>query len=114
MKYKNYEEYLISDKWTQVKKNYKNSVKYERVCSLCFETEMLQLHHWRYEKDWNNDTHKNLIQLCDLCHKSAHSSKLLHNSSMYGPNDFYRYLSHLIKDLKLMEYKHIEFYAVSF
>jgi len=114
MEYKDYNEYLLSDKWQQVKDNFKNSIKYENVCYLCFERTGLQLHHWRYEKDWNLDTHNNVIQLCSFCHKAAHQSEVLHNSSMYGPKDLYKYLSHLIKDLKLMEYKHIEFFAVDF
>mgnify|MGYP003642439964 CR=1 FL=1 len=109
-----YREYLLSNKWQKVKDDFKSQNDYEEVCYLCPNTNGLQLHHWRYEKDWSKDNHKNLIQLCDLCHQCVHNTKIIHNSHMYKPNHKHRYLSHLIKELRLMETKHIEFYALQF
>jgi hypothetical protein len=109
-----YTEYLLSNKWDSIKEEYKLMYPDYGVCFLCPTISNIQLHHWRYPKDWNNDSYKNLIPLCGCCHKSIHKTKLIHNSHMYGENDLYRYLSHLIKELRLMEWKQIELYANEF
>ena len=99
----NYEDYLLSDKWQEVKQRYKELPNYDEVCFLCFNTEHLQHHHWRYERDWNNDRPENLIMLCYECHHQVHQTDLFHNSHNYRPDELHKYLSHLIKEFGLME-----------
>lgn len=108
MKYKTYNEYLLSDKWDSIKNKFTKLPNYEEVCFLCFCKDSLQCHHWRYEKDWNKDKPENLILLCEMCHKSVHSTKLIHDSHMYKPDQLHLYISHLIKDMNIMEIKHFE------
>ena len=103
MVYANYAAYLTSEKWQEVKRQFKDSPSYDEVCFLCYNKTHLQHHHWRYEKDWNNDTHLNLILLCYECHHQVHKTEMFHNSHNYRSEDLAKYLSHLIKELGLME-----------
>ncbi len=112
MKYKDYNDYLLSDKWQQVKKDFREKVYCDDSCFLCYYSgDKFQCHHWRYEKDWNNDRPENLILLCEECHKTVHSiefDKMMHNSYFYGPDELVRYLSHLIKATKVMDLARME------
>ncbi len=115
MKYEDYADYLTSDSWAKTKKDFKEfSDRSNGICFLCYKKENLHLHHWRYPKSWNNDSYKNLIELCHECHETAHSiehSKMLHNSYMFDSNsdsNLINYLSFLIKATKAMDYAYIE------
>ncbi len=115
MIFKDYSEYLLSDKWQKITDDYKEfSDKGTEGCFLCYSKERIQLHHWRYPKDWNNDSYKNVIPLCQECHETAHSiqyNKMLHNSYMFDSNsneDFIKYLSFIIKATSAMKYAYIE------
>lgn len=121
MKYKDYNDYLLSDKWQKVKDDFNEfSNKAGDVCFLCYSKGSLQLHHWRYPKNWNNDSYKNLIPLCKNCHKVSHSiehNKALHNSHMFDTNsdaDLIRYLSFIIKATFAMESAFVEMLANEF
>lgn len=73
--YKDYNEYLNSPKWTQVKKDfYEYYEGYDDVCEISGDSvDELNLHHWNYESDWNNDHHKNLILVCREVHEWLHA-----------------------------------------
>lgn len=104
--YESYEKYLASDKWDEVKQAFKDSPQYEEVCFFCYTTYGLQCHHFRYPKDWNKDSHKNLCLCCKFCHERVHATRVIHDSNMYGPDDLPRYLSHLFKELILNSQEH--------
>lgn len=70
-KYKDYADYLKSDKWKQVKEDYADNNDH-LYCALCGGDEKLQHHHFSYPKDWNDDSHLNIIKICGGCHDIAH------------------------------------------
>ena len=120
-KFKSYQDYLLSDKWQRVKDDFNEYSEHAGdVCFLCYNRGNLQLHHWRYPKDWNNDSYKNVIPLCKQCHETAHSiehDKLLHNSHIFNYNSeasLIRYLSFMIKATGAMDYAFIERMANEF
>jgi 5-methylcytosine-specific restriction endonuclease McrA len=81
--YKNYADYLKSDKWKQVKEDYAKNEKVDNCicCNITFDSDIKpQHHHFRYPKDWNDDSWENLIVLCEGCHNLAHSA-IEHNSN---------------------------------
>jgi len=86
IQYKDYADYLKSDKWKQVKEDYKLRATDLNLifgdCFFCKTSDNIQHHHWRYEKDWNNDNADNLMQVCSGCHNKLHNS-LRHNSTHY-------------------------------
>jgi hypothetical protein len=73
-KFKNYQDYLKSDKWSEVKEDYAN-INNHKYCALCESDEDLQHHHFNYPKDWNDDSHENIIKICNDCHDLAHESE---------------------------------------
>ena len=114
-KWGSYNKYLKSKEWKSVKDDYHVfSDIASDVCFLCFEKDSLQLHHWRYPKNWNNDSYKNLMQVCSECHEGIHSienSKLLHNSDTFKDNSslsFIMYLSWIIKATEVMDMVKLE------
>ena len=120
-KFGNYEEYLLSDKWERIKSDFMDNSDYAKdVCFFCMSRDGLQCHHWRYPKDWDNDSYKNLILLCSCCHSTAHKiehDKMLHNSYMFEDNSTYnlvRYLSYIIKATRAMEIFYFEILADEF
>ena len=116
-----YQEYMQSDLWKQVKEDFKkNNQFYNDTCFLCFNTEPLEYHHWRYPKRFKYDTWQNLMLVCSNCHKCIHDmkhSKVLHTSSFFPDNSYYnfvRYLTFIIKGLKLMDIAHDEYLVRQF
>ncbi len=103
MKFATYDDYLLSDKWEKVKEDFTKTLSYEKVCFFCYYQDCLQFHHWRYPKNWNNDNHNNLFLVCKFCHERIHRTDIIHDSHMYGPNQQLRYLSHIFKELSLMD-----------
>jgi hypothetical protein len=114
MKYATYQDYLKSDKWEKVKQEYRGQPLYDESCFLCYAKDHLNLHHWRYPKDWNKDSFTNIILVCHACHYSIHNTKLSHDSHHYNDGELYKYLSHLIKDLNVMELAYVECLAGGF
>ena len=112
MRYKTYEDYLTSDKWQMIKKEFRANKYCDDTCFLCYyKGPKVVCHHWRYPKNWNNDSPENLILLCTDCHDTVHDLKIsdmLHSSYQYESNELHRYLSHLVKALNLMELKKFE------
>jgi hypothetical protein len=116
-----YKDYLKSPNWTNIKSDFREfSSRHSGVCFLCYKNENLQLHHWRYPKDWKNDSYKNLMEVCNQCHETMHDidfSELLHNSHFFNTNsdeDFIRYLSFIIKATSAMDYAYLEKLSRSF
>lgn len=66
--YVDYKEYLQSDHWKKVSREYRQ--KYGK-CQLCGTTGKLNVHHNNYECLYN-ETDKDLIVLCEECHKKFH------------------------------------------
>lgn len=80
VRYKNYNDYLKSNLWIQIKDYfYKHYEGHRNVCEVTgkvFEKDELKnlhLHHFRYPKDWDNDSHKNLILICKDVHDFIHN-----------------------------------------
>jgi len=77
-----YQKYLKSKHWKDIKKRYKNS-----ECEICWTIYELVLHHESYDnlyKEWPND----LRTLCSNCHKNIHDNSWnLYNKSL--KNAFY-------------------------
>lgn len=119
--YEDYDDYLKSKEWANIKNDFYDcsDISYG-VCFLCYNSDNLQLHHWRYPKNWANDSYKNLMEVCDVCHEVIHGieeSKLLHNSGTFDNNsqgNFIKYLSWIIKSTKVMEIARLEYLANEF
>lgn len=92
VQYKYYAEYLKSDKWKQVKKDYRAYAEAQNLgvgaCFFCKSDQNIQHHHWRYEKDWNDDSCFNLLQACRSCHVKLNNS-LNHISTTYKTKEEY-------------------------
>jgi|694.fasta_scaffold97298_9 hypothetical protein len=68
MGFKNYSQYLDSDKWKQIRREV---FKYKsNKCSCCKKFAEC-IHHTRYDEDtMSGSNFKNLIPLCNRCHKN--------------------------------------------
>ena len=77
-RYKDYAEYLKSPKWKQVKADYADNEETDTClcCSVPFKAidTVANYHHFRYPKDWNDDTWINLIVVCQSCHEELHEN----------------------------------------
>ena len=75
VQYKNYEEYLKSPKWQQVKNDYADNEQIEHClgCDCKFGNyETPEYHHFKYSKDFNDDSWENLLIVCRECHQKLH------------------------------------------
>ena len=68
---KGYTEYLKSNHWKAKRHELIND---DSVCHQCGCKGILQLHHLSYKR-LGNESIKDLIPLCDKCHKEAHKNK---------------------------------------
>ena len=105
-RYKDYAEYLKSAKWKQVKDDY-DSLERTDACLCCgsyFDEidSAPNYHHFRYSKDWNYDSHENLIIVCEDCHESIHCH-FEHDSE---PISLRTYLLSLMEVIKEKEQHH--------
>lgn len=57
------------------KEVYKEIVENEPYCQMCGSTSYLHIHHIYYRSQLGKTTPKNLIRLCDRCHRLVHSNK---------------------------------------
>lgn len=75
-KWKDYQAYLKSDEWKKLRQKIIDRVSEESgcggICEVCESDENLQVHHWKYPKDWNDDKTEYHVLLCGECHKEAH------------------------------------------
>lgn len=110
-KYKNYKEYLKSDKWSQIKADYAEAEQTEEclICNACVVDEQVAFHyhHWNYPTDWNDDTHENLLFICEPCHTYLHVN-FEHGSNITTLKNYLKlaYADHV--DAKILEYQDIE------
>lgn len=89
--YSNYQDYLKSDKWEEVRADHLNKTKCQD-CSFCLSSEDIQYHHWRYESNWNNDSYKNILPVCGSCHKNIHN---------HNPEESWNEKDNSLENLKL-------------
>lgn len=79
-----YQKYLASNHWKEVREKYKSN-----HCDICAGRNNLHLHHVSY-KNLNNETEKDLVTLCSLCHLASHiglaSTAKLKNPSRANAN----------------------------
>jgi len=98
VKYKDYADYLKSNKWKDVKEAwYKNNTDHEncRISLTHIDDEDMVLHHWRYPKDWNDDSHENLILVSVDMHEWIHSN--FHDEHLdWGKNGVVMYIANVM------------------
>ena len=80
--YKDYQEYLDSPEWKALKEEFYD--QYDGFTNVCQITgcdlddsdvdsdNYMCLHHWRYPKNWNDDSIENLILVRNCTHKWIH------------------------------------------
>ena len=106
MTYRNYQHYLISEKWRQVRNDYISfNYRVSSHCLFCCSETKLNFHHWTYPKDWNKDSHENIILVCEECHMKLHDSK-------HGSNNksFKEYMGYAMDRIFKSEDSHNWFY----
>ena len=102
IEYKDYADYLKSNKWKQVKASYEsNKPMTSRRCMFCRSSSDLVHHHFRYPKDWNNDLASNLLLVCKKCHSIIHEN-LIQDYSL--PSIFHTSETGLDEDKGMLEY----------
>ena len=77
-RFKDYKEYLESPQWKALRKKTYDRVKEEsgcanQTCEVCDIEDNLQVHHWKYPKDWNDDKTEYHTLVCKDCHETAHN-----------------------------------------
>lgn len=97
-KWKNYQDYLQSPEWKKFRKKTIERVKKETncteaYCELCGGDDKLQIHHWKYPQDWNDDNQDFHILLCEKCHSDAHI--YIDNNDVFNSRD--KFLIKLLK-----------------
>lgn len=74
MRYADYEEYLASDEWKQKAKERAKIDNHK--CCMCGSSgtmnNPLECHHITYKNIYKENIFKDLLTLCDNCHKSVH------------------------------------------
>lgn len=75
MIYSSYPEYLQSEQWKQKVQQRAEIDKYR--CCMCGSagtmTNKLQCHHISYRTIYHEDVYKDILTLCENCHKSVHT-----------------------------------------
>lgn len=70
----NYQEYLKTEHWTNLKIRFKASKLYkDGKCHLCKSKTMINIHHKSYKRI-GNERLNDLIVLCNLCHSKLHKA----------------------------------------
>ena len=111
MKFKSYQDYLISEDWKRLR-NLKLK-QADNKCQLCNSADNLQIHHRTYKRVYEEDLN-DLTVLCSYCHYRFHEklSKIVHDE-IKEYELFIQNLNHMIRlskiEDKIKEYKsHIE------
>lgn len=79
---KNYDEYLKSDEWKNLKKELKKEKKYQ-TCRACGNKRFIQLHHKTYRWINTNKERLGIVALCGKCHRRTHEYAKKKNISIY-------------------------------
>ena len=66
-----YQKYLQSSHWKDIRRRYRESKLFDGQCYACSSTERLQLHHKSYNR-LGRERLTDLIYLCDECHSIIH------------------------------------------
>ena len=66
----NYNRYLRTKKWKKKRAKILKRAKYK--CEICKVNRAWQVHHTTY-KNIYNETVKDLIAVCEICHKDSHN-----------------------------------------
>ncbi len=75
-KWNDYQEYLQSNNWRNLKEIFYKSFNNEVYCEICdtdFEGKRKETHHFQYSKNWNDDSIDNLVCVCRDCHRLIHN-----------------------------------------
>jgi hypothetical protein len=67
--YKNYTEYLNSERWAILRKVIIKRANYR--CDICTSKEPLQVHHLNYKRIFH-ESYTDLIAICKKCHEKIH------------------------------------------
>lgn len=67
----NYNQYLNSPHWKDVRRRYYQSKLYHGHCECCFRQVPLQLHHKTYKR-LGNENLNDFVTLCKECHTKSH------------------------------------------
>jgi hypothetical protein len=73
-KWDSYEDYLKSLEWEQIRKEVHR--RDDETCRLCESSGSnieLHCHHFRYPKDWSDDSSENVMLACADCHDTIHN-----------------------------------------
>lgn len=73
--YANYEDYLKSEEWREIKRKVESRGGHWKICEVCVSTEKIQLHHVRYSGIGKGNLN-NLKPLCNSCHFKVHQITL--------------------------------------
>ncbi len=77
-----YDDYLKSKRWSRIRSRLKKLTQ-NKVCRKCKTDKNLHLHHLTYQYiNTKNDT-KNIMALCDVCHKKVHDISKKKQISVY-------------------------------
>lgn len=71
--YATYDAYLASGAWKQCRESYYS--RHDRRCAVCENNEDVSLHHCSYRRVGGQELDRDLVPLCDLCHRIAHSCR---------------------------------------
>ena len=69
-RFKDYNDYLKSNEWKQIRKLYFKGKR--KSCLCCKSTKIIQLHHKSYKRLGTTSEIKDLISVCNSCHKKIH------------------------------------------
>jgi 5-methylcytosine-specific restriction endonuclease McrA len=66
-----YQKYLKSSHWRDVKRRFRRSKLYRDTCYICGKKGCLHLHHKSYKR-LGSERLTDLVQLCSTCHREVH------------------------------------------
>lgn len=65
-----YQDYLQSDRWKEIRRMVFE--RFGRVCAKCGSVNHLEVHHLRYPKILGEENLKDLVVMCQNCHRKCH------------------------------------------
>ena len=99
--YRDYKEYLQSDEWKN--KAHKRAEIDKFKCCMCGSSgtmnNKLQCHHITYRNIYKEDIYKDILTLCENCHKSVHimMNRVTDNKGSKGWKDSLTISNHVIE-----------------
>lgn len=113
-RFDSYDDYLKSDKWKYVKKEFNDKHLISGDKDICEVTgrysEELHHHHFRYPKDWNDDSPENIVKIDKDIHDIIHDDGLHVDPSNFDKTDRFKYLSYLRREYLNLKEKTIKVY----